>query len=112
MSLALLFHYLLLNMFRMLVHPSLRLIVDLFHVLYCSGSMCVGVTVCFVWGDVVSLCRLKHYLLLNVFRMLVHPSSGTCDLLWIYFMGCIALVRCVLVLRCGSSGVVWYPYAD
>jgi len=22
-------------------------------------------------------------------------------------MGCIALVRCVLVLRCGSAGVVW-----
>ena len=29
-----------------------------------------------------------------------------------YFMGCIALVRCVLVLRCGSAGVVWYPDAD
>ena len=26
-------------------------------------------------------------------------------------MGCIALVRCVLVLRCGSAGVVWYTYA-
>jgi len=25
-------------------------------------------------------------------------------------MCCIALVRCVLVLRCGSAGVVWYPY--
>ena len=25
-------------------------------------------------------------------------------------MGCIALVRCVLVLRCGSAGVVWYPH--
>ena len=52
-----------------------------------------------------------HYLLLKMFRMLVHPSSGACDLLWIYFMGFIALVRCVLVLRCGSAGVVWYPYA-
>ena len=28
-----------------------------------------------------------------------------------YFMGCIALVRRVLVLRCGLAGVVWYPYA-
>ena len=27
---------------------------------YCSGSMCVGVTVWFGWGDVVSLCRLRH----------------------------------------------------
>ena len=170
MSLVLLFHYLLLNVFRILVHPSsgvcdllwiyfmccialvrsllvlrcgsagvvwypsagwsralllftaqhvsnvstsifrsLQLIVDLFHVLYCSGSMCVGVTVWFGWGGVVSLCRLKHCF--NVFRILVHPSSGACDLLWIYFTCYIVLVRCVLVLRCGPAGVVWYPYA-
>ena len=25
-----------------------------------------------------------------------------------YFMGCIALVRCVLLLRCGMAVVVWY----
>jgi hypothetical protein len=45
MSLAFLFHYLMLNMFRMLVHPSsvaCVLFVELFHGLYCSG------------------CRLKH----------------------------------------------------
>ena len=59
----------------------------------------------------MSLALLFHYLLLNMFRMLVHPSSGACDLLWIYFMCCISLVRCVLVLRCGSAGVLWYPYA-
>ena len=62
MSLALLlFHYLLRNMFRMLVYPSLGacdLFVELYHVLYCSGSMCVGVTVWFGWGGVVSLYRL------------------------------------------------------
>ena len=28
-----------------------------------------------------------------------------------YFMGCIAPVRCVLALRCGLAGVLWYPYA-
>jgi len=28
-----------------------------------------------------------------------------------YFMGCIVLVRCVLVLRCGLAGLVWYPDA-
>ena len=47
MSVALLFHYLMLNMFRMLIHPSsgaCDLFVELFHGLYCSGSMCVGVT--------------------------------------------------------------------
>jgi len=42
------------------IFRGLRLTVDLFHVLYCSGSMCVGVTVWFAWGGVVSLCRLKH----------------------------------------------------
>jgi len=39
MSLALLFHYLMLNMFRMLVHPSSEacdFFVELFHWLYCS----------------------------------------------------------------------------
>ena len=60
MSLALLFHYLILNMFRMLIHPSsgtCDLFVELFHGLYCSGSMCVGVTLWFGWGGVVSICR-------------------------------------------------------
>ena len=42
------------------IFRSLQLIVDLFHVLYCSGSMCVGVTVWFGWGGVVPLRRLKH----------------------------------------------------
>ena len=42
------------------IFRSLRLIVDLFHVLYCSGSMCVGVTVWFGWGGVAPLCRLKN----------------------------------------------------
>ena len=32
------------------------------------------------------LVLLFHNLLLNMFRMLVHPTSGGCDLLWIYFM--------------------------
>ena len=59
----------------------------------------------------MSLALLFHYLLLNMFRTLVLPSSGAFELLWIYFMCCIVLVRCVLVLWCGSAGVVWYPYA-
>jgi hypothetical protein len=41
---------------------------------------------------------LFHYLLLNMFRILVHSSSGACDLLWIYLMSCIALDRCRLKL--------------
>ena len=62
MSLALLFHYLMLNMFRMLIYPSsgaCDLFVELFHGLYSSGSMCVGVTLQCGYGGVVSVCRLK-----------------------------------------------------
>ena len=63
MSLALLFLYLMLNMFRMLIHPSsgdCDLFVELFHGLYCSGSTCVVVTLWFGCGGVVSVCRLRH----------------------------------------------------
>ena len=51
MSLALLFHYLML-MFRMLIHPSsgaCELFVELFHGLYCSGSMCWCYVVVWLW---------------------------------------------------------------
>ena len=61
MPLALLFHYLMFIMFRMLIHPysgACDLFVELFHGLYCSGSMCVGVTLWFGCGGVVSVCRL------------------------------------------------------
>jgi len=37
----------------------------------------------------MSLALLFHYLLLNMLRMLVHPSSGAGELLWIYIMCCI-----------------------
>jgi len=68
MSLALLLHYLMFNMFRVLIHPSsgaCDLFVELFHGLYCSGTMCVGVTLWFGWGGVVSLAgfsllRIQH----------------------------------------------------
>jgi len=62
MSLALLFLYLMLKLFRMLIHPSsgaCDLFVELFYGLYWSGSMCVGVTLWFGCGGVVSVCGLK-----------------------------------------------------
>ena len=49
----------------------------------------------------MSLALLFHYLLLNMFRMLVHPSSEACDLLWI--------ISCVVLLWfdvCWCYGVV------
>ena len=63
MSLTFLFHCLMLNMFRMLLHPSsgaCDLFVELFHGLCCSGLMRVGVTLWFGWVGVVPGCRLKH----------------------------------------------------
>ena len=64
MSLAFLFPYLMLNLFRMLVHPSsgaCDLFVQLFYGLYFSGTVRVGVALWFGWGGAVSGCRLKHY---------------------------------------------------
>ena len=55
---ASLFHYLMFNMFRILIHPSsgaCDLFVELFHGLCCSGSLCVGVTLWFGCGGVVSV---------------------------------------------------------
>ena len=75
MSLAFLFHYLTVNMFRMLIHPSsgaCDLFVELFHGLYCSGSMCVGVTLWFGWGGVVSVCRIKHSFSLHSTIKMMH----------------------------------------
>jgi len=49
-------------MFRMLIHPFVGdcdLFVELFHGLYCYGTMRVGVTLWFDWGGVVSGCRLQ-----------------------------------------------------
>jgi len=60
---ALVLAYLMLNMFQMLIHPSsgaCDLFVELFHGLYSSGTMCVGVTLWFGRRGVVSGCRLKH----------------------------------------------------
>jgi len=63
MSLALLLLYLMLNMFRMLIHPSsgaCDLFVELFHGLYCSGLIRVGVTLWFGCGGMVPVCRPRH----------------------------------------------------
>jgi hypothetical protein len=80
MSLAFLFLYIMLNMFRMLIHPSsgaCDLCVELFHGLCCSGTMCVGVTVWFGWGGVVSGCRLKQCFSLHPDTTPHHPSQTT-----------------------------------
>jgi len=66
MSLPLLFHYLLLNMFRMLIHPSSGAcdsFDELMHGLYCSGSMCVGVTLwwCGIRMQASACIRIPHY---------------------------------------------------
>ena len=54
---------------------------------------------------IISLFTAQHVsnVITSIFRSL--------RLIVDYFMCCIALVRCVLVLRRGSAGVVWYRYA-
>ena len=64
MPLALLFHYLMLNMFRMLIHPSSGasdLFVELFHGLYCSGTMCwCYVVVWLGWCGIRMRAKITH----------------------------------------------------
>ena len=62
--------------------------------------------------NLMSLALLFLYLMLSMFRMLVHSSSGACDLFVELFNGlyCSGSMR-VDVLRCGAAGVMWYPYA-
>jgi hypothetical protein len=55
----------------------------------------------------MSLALLFHYLLLNMFRMLVHPSLGACDLLWIYFiLLCFDVCWCCGVVQLGWCGIL------
>jgi len=81
-----------LNMFRMLIHPSsgaCDLFVELFHGLYCSGSMRVGVT---LWFGVV-WCGIR----MHVEALVPQPAySSMCVGVTLWF---------------GWGGVVWYPYA-
>jgi hypothetical protein len=63
----------------------------------------------------MSLVLLFHYLLLEMFRMLVHSSSGACDLLWIYFMRCVALFDvcwCYGMVRLGWCGILMQAEAE
>ena len=52
-----------------------------FDVCWCYGVVRVG------WCGILmqAEAELYCYLLLNVFRMLVHSSSEACELLWIFF---------------------------
>ena len=58
----------------------------------------------------MSLVLLFHYLLLNMFRMLVHPSSGACDLFVKLFRGLYLLwfdvCWCYDVVRLGWCGIL------
>ena len=59
----------------------------------------------------MSLVLLFHHLLLNMFRMLVCQYIHLQELAtYCGFISCVVLFW-FDVLRCGSAGVVWYPYA-
>jgi len=82
-----------LNMFRMLIHPSsgaCDLFVELFHGLYCSGSMCVSVTLWFV-----SLILIVQYFGVSRFSLhvlLYHMVVVVlCSRLLMFLYSCIIL---------------------
>ena len=52
------------------------------------------------------LALLFHYLMLNMFRTLIYPSSGACDYSVQLPHRSVFLVRRVLEIRCGWVGVV------
>ena len=62
----------------------------------------------------MSLALLFLYLMLNMFRMLIHPSSGACDLfviswvvlLWFDVCWCYVVV-CTSVLQPENGDVCW-----
>jgi len=95
MSLALLFLYLMLNMFRMLIHPSSGAcdLCVISWVVLLSFDVCWCYVVVWLWwcgiGTQVEalVALLFNYLMLNMFRMLMHPSSGACDLFVELFQG-------------------------
>jgi len=53
----------------------------------------------------MALALLFHCLMLNRFRMLIHPSPEACDLYVEFFLWFVLLW--FDVLRCGLAGVVW-----
>jgi len=75
MSLASLFHYLMLNMFRMLIHPSsgacdsIWCVISWIVLLWFDACWCY-VVVWLVWCGVLSGCRLKHCIIVYVPRKL------------------------------------------
>jgi hypothetical protein len=78
--------------------------VDLFHVLYRSGSMCVGVTVWFGWGGVVCLCRLKQCFTCFIISLFTaqHVSNASTSIL-----KSLRLVDLFRGLYCSGSDVCW-----
>jgi hypothetical protein len=57
----------------------------------------------------IGCCGVLWFLSSLVFSvfLIMFPEYILMSCLWVI----IYLVRCVLVFRCGSAGVVWYPYA-
>jgi len=85
MSLALLFLYLMLNMFRMLIHPSsgaCDLFVELFHGLYCSVRIDVFALVYLYSGEClfVTCVVVLESLFLQILAAAVYYGYSLCVL--------------------------------
>ena len=94
MSLALLFHYLVLNMFRMLIQPSsgaCDLFDEFLHGLYGSGSMCVSVA---LWWR--GICMQAEALFILSRQDVPHHSTTFCRSIYCTYWYTI----CMLVFSC------------
>ena len=101
-----------LNMFRMLIHPSsgaCNLFFELVHGLYCSGTVCVGVTLWFGWGGVVSGCRLRQQCFFISLFHAQRVSDVKTSILRILRLICWVISWVVLFWydACWCYGVVW-----
>ena len=131
MSLAFLFHYLMLNMFQMLIQPSsgaCDLFVELFHGLYCSVRIEVFALSHLFSGEclVVTCVVVLEVMFLQILAAAVSYGYSVffvcsvffrwffLNIFWyrVYELTHTWYVACWCCVRCGLAGVVWYPDAS
>ena len=70
---------------------------------------CIILTVEYRETNLMSLAFLFHYLMLSMFRMLILPSSGACDLFVELFHGLYCSGVCVCGIRMQAEALVFQP---
>ena len=100
MSLALLFHYLMPNIFRILIHPSSgarNLFVELFHGLYCSVRLQVIVLACLFSSEclVVTCVVVLESAFLQILAAAVSYGYSLCVVCFLIMFPEYILMSCI-----------------